>query len=143
MKQVCSLFAASLLAASALSAQPVPPVRDAAFCADLSRTVSAVERGRVTALEASRAASPRFGFTQPCAAQGAGWFCHQALAPPSLSFRNLVEQVSACSPEATRTLASGHSEAIFLIGGVRLRIAESGAPGAHVGRIVTLAIEPR
>jgi hypothetical protein len=140
MRHLLAVSVASFLGASALSAQSVPPNRDPAFCADLNRAIRAAERGRVATLERR---PPSFGFTQACAAQGGGWFCHQALAPPSLSFENLTAQVSACLPNASRALASGYREAVFTAGGVRMRIAESGARGAHVGRIVTFSIEPR
>lgn len=135
--------AASLLAASALSAQPPSPNRDPAFCAELQRAIRAVERGRVAALERSRARPPSFGFIYGCTAQGSGWFCHQALARPSLSIDNLVAQISACLPGAARLPGSQFREVDFVVRGVRLRIEETGGREARAGRIVTFSIEPQ
>ena len=82
-----------LVAALASPAQAVPS-RLAIFCAELGRTIEAVELGDTTALERSRARQPDFGFRYGCGAQGRGWFCHQSLAPPALSLASLAEGVA-------------------------------------------------
>ena len=133
---------ALVLAAVSGTAQAVPS-RMAIFCAELERTIEAVELGDTTALERSRARQPDFGFQSRCGAQGRGWFCHQSLAPPGLSLDGLVEGVSHCRPGLSRASASRADHVVFEGPSVRILIMESGAPRAHVGRIVTFSIEPR
>lgn len=129
-------------AASAAPAQAIPS-RTAIFCAQLERTIEAVELGDTTALERSRARPPDFGFRSRCGAQGGGWFCHQSLAPPGLSLDSLVESVSRCRAGLSRVSSSTADHVVFEGSSVRILVMESGAPRAHVGRIVTFSIEPR
>ena len=112
------------------------------FCAELSRTIEAVELGKVAALGRSGAQPPSFGFSH-CTAQGRGWFCQQALAPPPLSLESLTASLLRCHPDIVRLPNDDSGYALFARGSVVLRVEESGARGAHVGRIVTFSIEPR
>lgn len=117
------------------------PARHTSFCVELKHTVQAVARREVAKLEVARS-RPNFGFQTACGVQGEGWFCHQALAPFALSFQALTEQVAYCLPQAKRLPSQWPGEAVFTDRSVRIRIQQSGAPQAHVGRIVTLSIEP-
>ena len=130
------------VAASGAPAQAIPS-RMAIFCAELERTIEAVELGDPSGLERSRARPPAFGFSSGCGAQGRGWFCHQSLTPPALSLDSLVAGVSHCRPDLVRARASTADHVLFEGRSVRILIMESGAPRAHVGRIVTFSIEPR
>jgi len=131
-----------LAAASAAPAQAVPDAM-AIFCAQLDRTIEAVELGDTTALERSRARPPDFGFRYGCNAQGGGWFCHQSLAPPGLSLGGLAAGVRHCRPDFAQIAPALPDHVLFTGRNVRIRIMESGAPRAHVGRIVTFMLEPR
>lgn len=131
---------------TALLASPASTVAASAtpngFCAELNRTIQAVELGDVAALEHPRTRSPSFGFSY-CSAQGPGWFCHQALAPPPLSLESLTADLLQCRSNMMPLPGNTSGYAQFERGRLRFRIEETGAPGAHVGRIVTFAIEPR
>ena len=131
---------------AALLASPASTVAASAapntFCSELNRTIEAVELGDVSALEDPAIRSPSFGFSY-CSAQGPGWFCHQALAPPPLSIENLTADLLQCHPDMAPLPGNNSGYAQFERGSLRFRIEETGAPGAHVGRIVTFAVEPR
>jgi hypothetical protein len=137
--KLMAIVAAALLAAPA-GAQP--PSKQQIFCADLRRIVEVAELdGDFTYLERSRAAPPRLGFRKCfAAAVRPAWHCHQTMAPDHLSLGALAARTAACLPAAARTLA-GDDEAVFALPYVRIRIAESGGPRAHVGRIVTYRVE--
>lgn len=117
------------------------PAPQTSFCVELKHTVQAVERREVAKLELATS-RPNFGFQTACGVQGEGWFCHQALAPVALSFEVLTQQVANCLPQAKRLPSRWPGEAVFIDRSVRIRIQQSGAPQAQVGRIVTLSIEP-
>ena len=140
-----TLFArlgAMSMALAATSAQAIPSAR-AIFCAELERTIEAIELGDTTALQRSRALPPSFGFRNGCGAQGGGWFCQQSLAPDQLSLKGLAAAVSHCRPALLRVPQRWPDAALFEGSGLRIRIQESGGPRAHVGRIVTFSVEPR
>jgi hypothetical protein len=124
------------------SAQAIPSAA-AIFCAELERTIEAIELGDTTALQRSRARPPSFGFRTGCGAQGGGWFCQQSLAPDQLSLKGLAEGVSRCRPELLRVPQRWPDAVLFEGSGLRIRIGETGAPRAHVGRIVTFSVEPQ
>ena len=140
--RLCQIVVTLAAVAPAAQARAVPD-RTAIFCAELERVIQAIDLGDPTALERSRARPPGFGFRYGCGAQGRGWFCHQSLAPPGLSLNGLAESVSQCRPDLVRDGSSAPDHILFEGFGVRILIMESGAPRAHVGRIVTFSIEHR
>lgn len=141
LRQVQTVVALALAGSSA----PVHamPGGTAGFCAELERTIAAVVLGETATLERNSARPPGFGFRYGCSVQGSGWFCHQSLAPPTLSLSGLAEDVSHCRPALVRAGSSTPDHTLFEGAGVRILIMESGAPRAHVGRIITFSIEPR
>ena len=116
--------------------------RNVSFCADLDRTITAVERREIALLDDANFRSPNFGFSNNCSAQGTGWFCQQSLGPKELSAQSLKTQILQCSPQFITWHQDAAGYEVLEGGTVRLRIQESGAPGAQVGRIVTLVVEP-
>lgn len=117
------------------------------FCRDLKQVVAAAEDDPpFYGLERGVAAPPTLGFRPGCQVSGGGarraWFCHQTLAPPELSLAALAQRTAACLPEA-KPLPASRGEALFALPGLRIRISERGAPRAHVGRIVSYAVETR
>lgn len=136
---VAALVGAALVGA-VVPAIAIAPTAPDDFCGELDRASSAVRAGRVDQLP--KATSHGFGFNF-CGVQGPGYFCQQALAPPSLSLDLLSASIVACRPSLVRTTPKSRELATFEGDGVRIRITESGARGAHVGRIVSLVIEPK
>ena len=138
--------AAALLAGSAAAAQAPVEKRPGAWCIGLQRVVEAAryERG-FEALNEARGVPPRLGFFPGCqangGAEGGSWFCHQQLAPETLSRDRLAAQTAHCLPQAKRTDIAGGGGTIFTLPGLRIYIEQSGGPGAHVGRVVTYVVE--
>jgi hypothetical protein len=129
-----------ILLASAPSAAQAASAEDEHFCTELARTVEAIALGDLTSLQ-SGTSPPEFGFRYGCVAQGLSWLCHQSLAPPSLSLQLLAGRVASCRPDLSRTEQNRDRLVLFEGPGLRIRILEAGARGAHVGRIVTLLLD--
>ena len=141
-----AIVAAALLATG--TAQAERPSEQQIFCAELNRVVQVAQMdGDFTYLERSRAAPPTFGFRHGCRARAAAerlpaaWWCHQSLAPDSLSLAGLAGRTAACLPNAVRSEGRYGREAIFTLPRVRILIEESGGPRAHVGLIATFRVE--
>jgi len=137
---------AAIAAAAALGAAPAEAHPRDTFCAELQRVVEAARRDHGFAgLERSRAAPPRLGFAYGCLATGDErrqyWLCGQSFAPDSLSLESLAARTAACLPEAARSDRTPWRETLFTLPYAQIRISEQGGPGAHVGRIVGLAVE--
>lgn len=130
---------AALLGAGAAAAAPTD---SELFCHDLKRLIEAAEYdGGFEQMYSARPAPPRLGFARGCRPGARTWFCHQSLAPDSLSHDALAAGVAACLPEAKRQHDGLYRETLFTLPRARIRIEERGGPGAHVGRIVTLVVE--
>lgn len=140
---------AAAMAVMAAVALPAPAAAqalpDAAFCAQLRRIVAAADDDEpFRALEIARPAPPSLGFVHGCGRSGDArqyfWLCSQNLAPDWLSAERLEADTRRCLPDAEPLPARHHGERRFGLGGIEIRIHESGGPRAHVGRIVSYVV---
>lgn len=151
MKRMRAAMAAAALAAAGAGAaaeaqQRLRPTEAELYCADLKRLVR--EAPDFAGMWRAKPAPPSLGFRpgscrvqEATATLPAAFSCHQHLAPAHLALDLLATQTAGCLPELKRLETRWSREALFEGHGVRIRISESGGPGAKVGRIVGVRVE--
>lgn len=126
-------FAAALFALSAF-ANP--------FCDDVAKLV---EGGRepIPFQELRDADFKPMLLKNGCFPGGVGYFCQQSLLPPEITRDGMAQQIAACLPDAKIAVEKqpgGLPEAVVSGSGLRFELQETGAKGAHVGRILRIQI---
>ncbi|RYY25450.1 MAG: hypothetical protein EOP62_13480 [Sphingomonadales bacterium] len=126
-------FAAALLALTAL-ADP--------FCGDVAKLVQGAAEPIPFQTLRDADYKPqllRYG----CFPGGVGYYCQQSMLPPEITRDGMAKQIAACLPGAkiaVEKLKFGGEEVIVTGSGMRFSLEESGAPTAHVGRILRIEI---
>ena len=130
------LIAAALLAAPAQAEIP-PPDR---FCTHLKRLAAAAEETPAFASLGGQSLDALLGSYCVVPPTAVTILCVRSLLPPEISAGTLVARTKQCLPGLRVTPDTGFREIRVEHGRLRIEIAESGGPGAHVGRTVTLYI---
>lgn len=130
------LIAAVLLAAPAQAHIP-PPDR---FCTHLHRLAAAAEETPAFASLGGQSLDALLGSYCIVPPTAVTILCTRSLLPPEISAGSVIARMAQCLPGLRITPESGFRETRVEHGRLRIEISESGGPGAHVGRIVTLYI---
>jgi hypothetical protein len=132
-----------LLAALLLAAAPPKAAPADRFCADLRSLAAAAEENPAFGSLAGASLHSLLGsYCMVSTPAGIAFLCTRSLAPPELATDTLVERMKLCLPGAVVTKGEYPMDSTRVEHGrIRMEISESGGPGAHVGRIVTVSIE--
>ena len=128
------------IAAALLAAPMQNDVRADNFCAELQSLASGAEE---TPAFGSLAGTSLHSLLQGYCMIGRPAetiiLCHRVLIPDHINRDALSERIQICLPGARVTRADSiRDDTLIEHGRLRIKIAESGGKGAHVGRIMTL-----
>lgn len=126
-------FAAALFALSAL-ANP--------FCDDVAKLVEG--GAEPIPFQTLREAGfvPRL-LGRGCFPGGVSYFCQQSMLPDEITRDGVAQRIAACLPDGKFAVEKSQfdmPQAVVTGSGLRFTLAESGAPKAHIGRILRIEI---
>lgn len=126
-------FAAALFAFSAL-ANP--------FCDDVAKLVQGAAEPIPFQTLREGDFVPRL-LERGCYPGGVGYFCQQSMLPDAVTRDGVAKDIAACLPGAKITVEKskfGLEYAVVSGSSMRFTLTETGAPKAHVGRILRIEI---